>query len=269
METMMNSPHKNSKKARMPRSTRLSALAVGAVMSLATTTANAGWPVFDYSNLLQAIYEYRNSITSYTADAAEYAEQAERWKRTLDQYAQALVKVQAQMRKIGLPEGQPLVPVPADYLVAETCGSKSSFSPGDLFKSLVFNPTGDIKEQQTQICVNIRMMQNRKYNDSVMFLAQSIPQMESGLKEIFDLRILSNDQGNVQGSDSEATRMANNLEVAAQSWEGRMRSYDAYIEVMEANQKIVAQAALKGDPTKTLASDLVKTVALKTALSID
>ena len=36
--------------------------------------------MFDYSNLLQAIYEYKNSITSYAADAAEYAEQAERWK---------------------------------------------------------------------------------------------------------------------------------------------------------------------------------------------
>ena len=76
----MNSLSKNRKKAGMPRSTRLSALALGAVMSLATTTANAGWPVFDYSNLMQAIYEYKNSITSYAADAAEYAEQAERWK---------------------------------------------------------------------------------------------------------------------------------------------------------------------------------------------
>lgn len=55
----------------------------------------------------------------------------------------------------------------------------------------------------------------------------------------------------------------------SQSWQARMKAYDAYIEVMEANQKIVAQAALKGDPTAIrLASDLVKTVSLKAALSI-
>ncbi|MCR8715687.1 hypothetical protein [Stenotrophomonas indicatrix] len=265
----MNNAQQIRSTDRRPRRARLTALALGAVMSVATTSAHAGWPVLDYSNLMQAFYEYKNSLISYGADAAEYAEQAERWKKTMDQYTQALVKVQAQMRKIGLPDSQPLVPVPADYLVAETCGSKKGFSAGDLFKSLVFDPTGDVKQQQIQICVNIRMMQNRKYNDSVMFLAKSVPEMESGLKEIFNLRIFSNDQGNVQGSDSEATRMANNLEVAAQSWEGRMRSYDAYIEVMEANQKVVAQAALKGDPTKNFASDLVKTAALKTALSID
>jgi hypothetical protein len=52
-----------------------------------------------------------------------------------------------------------------------------------------------------------------------------------------------------------------------QEWEARMRSYDAYQEVMKANQRVVARVALKGKPG--VISQLVKTAALEGALHVD
>lgn len=268
----------NAKQSSQPRrrAPRLAALTVAAVMALGTANVSAWIPVQEtgtslIQHLLNQINTYKTQITaglSKAQDAAEYVEQNTRWLRTLEQYRQALVQVQAAVNSFGLPEGAPLVPVPPQYLVAETCGQALDFSLSSAFKVFVFNPQADVKEQQTQICVNIRMMQNRKYNDAIEFLSQTVPRINSSLSRILSIRLTNNNQGTVQGADSESLRTANDISAMAQSWEARMKSYDAYIEVMEANQKVVAQAALKGDPTKRMASDLVKTVSLKAALSV-
>lgn len=268
----------NAKQPSQPRrrAPRLAALTVAAMMTLGTANVSAWIPVQEtgtslIQHLLNQINTYKTELTAYAAkaqDAAEYIEQNTRWIRTLEQYRQALIQVQAAVNSFGLPDSAPLVPVPPQYLVAETCGQALDFSLSSAFKMFVFNPQADVKEQQTQICVNIRMMQNRKYNDAIDFLTQTVPHINNSLTRIFKIRIFNNDQGTVQGADSESLRTANDISALAQSWEARMKSYDAYIEVMEANQKVIAQAALKGDPTKRMASDLVKTVSLKAALSI-
>jgi hypothetical protein len=119
----------------------------------------------------------------------------------------------------------------------------------------VFNPTGDWKSQQTQICVNIRMMQNRKYNETVDFMTKTTPSFLESMAKITGMRQTSNDAGNMDAVMSDSLRTANEMEVVAKNFETRMKSYDAYIEVMEANQKVVAQNALKGK--RSLASDLM------------
>ncbi len=267
---------KTPKKNRRHFNFRLAALSlVGALMCNAPAPAYT-MPVVEVGpNVFQSIM---NQINTYKAeiiaagskaqDAAEYIEQRTRWIRTLQQYMQALVQVQAVLNDFGMPMGINLAEVDEQYLVKESCGQGNDFSPMGLFKTFVFDPQADFKSQQTQICVNIRMMQNRKYNEAVKFMNESVPNMMDSLDRIFKLRIFSNNQGNVQGTDSESMRLANDLAVQAQVWDSRMRSYDAYIEVMEANQKVVAQNALKGDTTKNIIGDLVKTAALKGALSI-
>jgi hypothetical protein len=114
--------------------------------------------------------------------------------------------------------------------------------------------------------VNIRMMENRKYNESIDFLNDTVPSMQNALVDIFNARTRNNDQGTVQGADSESLRTANDLAVAAQKWQGRMESYDAYIEVMKTNQKLIAKTALKGDPTTRFVRDISKTAILAGAL---
>ncbi len=272
MDNAMN----ENKTRRRHFSFRLAALSLVTVLMCNAPAPAYTMPVVEvgpsvYQQIMNQINTYKAEITAYASkaqDAAEYVEQRTRWIRTLEQYAQALVQVQAVMNNFAMPQGAVLTKVPENYLVKQSCGGDTDLSLTGLFKTFVFNPKADFKAQQTQICVNIRMMQNRKYNEAVTFMAESVPLMQSSLTRIFNLRIFSNSQGNVQGTDSEALRMANDLAVQSQIWQSRMRSYDAYIEVMEANQKVVAENALKGDTTNQIIGTLVKTAALKGALSV-
>ncbi|WP_228886479.1 hypothetical protein [Stenotrophomonas rhizophila] len=258
----MNNAKKTRKNGRSPRRTRLAAFVMGAVMTVTATSANAGMPVIDYTAIIQA-------IRSNFQDIAEFAKDNTRWIKLLREYTNALVTVQGIVNNFGLSPAATLTLVPNDYMVTESCGPATDTSLSGMFAYFVFDAHGDVKAQQRQICVNIRMMQNRKYNDSVMFIKETVPLMDQSLKAIQALRQSSQLLGNMTAVNSDAVRTANDLAVQAQAWQGRMQSYDAYIEVMEANQKVVAQAALKGDPTKQLISDMVKTAALKTALSVD
>lgn len=264
MKNMM----KRRKDGRSSHRMRLATAVAGVMLVFGSPVGASGWPVFDFSNLMQALYEYKNSLVISGADAAEYAEQIERWNRTREQFDQALIAYNAMQNFINLPPGAPLKPVDEDYLVKETCGSGEGISLTSLFETFVFKPKDDLKAQQKQICVNIRMMQNRKYNDSLMFLDKTMSDMRASQMRILGLRMTNNKQGTVQAVDSESARFTNDLQMAAQNWEGRMKSYDAYITVMQENQKVLAQTALKGDPTNRLTSDLIKTVSLKAALSI-
>ncbi|WP_216073460.1 hypothetical protein, partial [Acinetobacter baumannii] len=71
----------------------------------------------------------------------------------------------------------------------------------------------------------IRMMQNRKYNDSVDFIQQTIPQKDDLITKINANRKRDNRAGTVTGVDSDSLRTANELAVQSQSWQARMKAY--------------------------------------------
>ncbi|WP_140393492.1 hypothetical protein [Xanthomonas retroflexus] len=268
VENEMNKANDNRKSGRGARRSRLAALVLGCAAVLSTNPVSAsGWPVFDFAGLMQAVEEWGLIDKQSGQDLAEYKKQYDRWQDTMKQYQQALVRIQAQMRSIGLPEGQPLVKVDPKYMVAETCGgSGMDFSLTGLLGAVGLTGDQDLKKRQQQICVNIRMMENRKYNESIDFLNDTVPSMEQALADIFKERTRNNDQGTVQGADSESLRTANDLAVATQKWEGQMRSYDAYIEVLKVNQKLIGKTALKGDPATRFVRDVAKTAILAGAL---
>ncbi|MDN8647626.1 MULTISPECIES: hypothetical protein [Stenotrophomonas] len=263
MEIEMNNAMQTRSAGRTPRRSRLGAIVLSGALLLSAQNANAGLPVIDYSSIMQ---EFR----AWIDQTIEYGKEATRWKQIKQQIDDARALFSAMNFLMNMPQAQELKRVKEDYLVAETCGQDAvGLSLTNLFDAVGFKADKDIKEQQKQICVNIRMMQNRKFNDSVDFMTTTSEEMEKALYENFMARLKSDKIGNVQAADSDAKRLGNQLQAMSQQWVGRMQAYDAYIAVMEANQNVIAQAALKGDPKKKLASDLVRTAALKTALSID
>jgi len=242
-------------------------VALGLVIGLSAPRVDA-YPVEEVGpSLMQHFLNQFNTYYGRIQQAAQNAKENVYWLKLLQEYRDALVKVQGIVNAFGLPPGAKLEVVSEDYLVAEAC---SAGNPGltDRLKSFVFKSDGDWKAQQTQICVNIRMTQNRKYNDTVKFMTETVPSMLESLDAITSQRNGSSLLGNITATDSDSLRTANDLSLKAQEWEARMQAYDSYIAMMEANQKIIAQNALKGKPSR-LAGDLVKTAALKGALSID
>lgn len=249
---------------RRVKSRRFACAALAASMAW-STGATAGIPVLDIPNTVQSIISAMQDVVMSANDAAEYAEQARRWNEQLQQFQQQLVRVQAQLRTVDLPAMQALVPVAENYMVKESCGGEARGFQ-QVWTLVDIKDDNSVRAQQQQICVNIRVMKNKKYNDSVRYLTHSIPGIKKMLGDIYATRARNNDQGTLQGVDSESLRTANDIEAAGMEWQGRMMAYDAYIQTMEENQRILANEALKGSRGNRLMRTVVQTTAMKLAL---
>lgn len=262
LEAAMNANDTTS--ARLPaKRSRLGGKVLCLALTLGASNAYAGMPVTDFGSIVEA---FMNRLQS----SIEFAKEATRWNEIKQQIDDVRAIFDAINYTIGLPEGEPLTKVDPKYLVAETCGQDAMGFNLKTVMSLAGIEAGDIKSQQKQICVNIRMMQNRKFNDSVDFLDKTMKQAEAAMLENFLSRVNGkNRTGAVQAAEFDAARLSNELNMKAQQWGTRMQSYDAYIATMQANQNVLAKAALKGNPKNKALGDIVQTVALKGALSID
>ncbi|PZS72574.1 hypothetical protein [Stenotrophomonas maltophilia] len=270
LEKNMSMTSRNHKRQRALRQKRLAAILLGSMVMFSTTSVSAGgYPVFDLSNLMQALKDFAQGKAQMKADGLEYAAQVTRWNRTFQEYRNALVQIQGMINNFGLPPGATLERVPDDYMVADLCRTSAGFSAGSLLKKFVLDTSGDLYAQQQQLCVNIQMMENRKRNETVDFIEKTIPSINASLSEIMGWR--GGADGNLAGTlsavNSDSLRTANDISKLQQEWEARMRSYDAYQESMMANQRVLARVALKGKPG--VISQLVKTAALERALHVD
>ncbi|MCF3499657.1 hypothetical protein RYH75_15775 [Stenotrophomonas geniculata] len=266
----MSMTSQNHKRHRGLRQKRLAAILLGSMVMFSTTSVSAGgYPVIDFSNLAQALKDVAQGKAQIKADGLEYAAQVTRWRRTFQEYENALVQIQGMINNFGLPPGATLERVPDDYMVADLCRTSAGFSAGSLLKKFVLDTSGDLYAQQQQLCVNIQMMENRKRNETVDFIEKTIPSINASLSEIMGWRggAGGNLAGTLSAVNSDSLRTANDISKLQQEWEARMRSYDAYQESMMANQRVLARVALKGKPG--VISQLVKTAALERALHVD
>ncbi len=88
-----------------------------------------------------------------------------------------------------------------------------------MLPNIIFNSKGDWKSQQTQICVNIRMMQNRKYNDAVYFMQTTGPAFLKSMDDIAQLRFGSNRLGDMNAVANDSMRTANEMNATIKNFE--------------------------------------------------
>lgn len=239
-----------------------------ASMTLALTMASASLtPLPAHAVFATEVTQFMNQINLMIQRAqayAEYGEEAMRWRQTLAQYQQQLVRIQGIISGFGMPQGPELVPVALNHNVATRCGG---FSISSLTKVFSLDGTGNIYEQQKQICANIQMMENMKYNATVEFLSKTASEMTAELQSLDARRGISNENGNIDANTNDAVRMSASMEGKFKVWETQVGSYDAYIQTMQETQKMLAHGALKGK--SGLLGTFVKTAALKGALEIN
>lgn len=207
-------------------------------------------------------------LRAWYDDSVQYAKQARHWKQVQAQIDDARAIFDPLRFSMGLPDGMTLTTVDPGYLVVEACGSKArNLGMEKVFPVLRLKTRNEIEEQQRQICVNIQMMQNRKFNESVRFLEGTLQQAEVALQQIFDARDRGgNTSGSVQSTHSDTSRFGSELDVMAQQWSTRMQAYDAYITAMQARQSVLARAAMRGNPAAEMKADVAGTIALRRAL---
>lgn len=222
----------------------------------------AGIPVVDIPHTIQSTLNQINTYSQRFQDAAEYGENATRWTQTLNHYRQQLVRIKGIVMTAGLPQGQLVSKVDAEYMVADRCGQ--GIGPGDLSSVFGLDPSGSIVEQQRQICASIQRMRNVKYNYTVEFFQDYVPRLEGELRRLESERNASNDEGNVSASNNNALQIGNAADARFQAWLANVQAYDAYIAAMEGNQRLLARLAMKGGGSPL--GVMVRTAALERAL---
>jgi len=262
--------HSLDKDGQMSRSLKTKKLAATASLLLVLAAGSSsvqatGIPVIDFANTLQSTLNQVNTYSQRFQDMYEYGETLMRWQRTLEQYRQQLIQIQGVVMSFGLPQGQPITKVPSNYMVAERCGG-GGFNLHNLTKVFQVNPTGNIIEQQKQICASIQQIENAKFNYTVDFFNDYIPELQGELKQLESRRNFSNDQGNVAAADNDSLRVGNSADANFQAWQANIQAYDSYIAAMQNNQRLLARAAMKGK--ESLLGTLIKTTALKGALEV-
>lgn len=258
----MNIDSKNKSAKRKHQKSLLASLAL--MCSLAVGSANAQWIVNDPAHMMQNIL---TQLEQMAKDVAEYGEQAARWQQQYSHYRQQLIKAQSLLTKLGLPQSVNLEKVEDDYMIADRCRGAGGGVLSGLKNMLTLDPNGDLMKQQQQICVNIQIMENRKYNETVEFLKKSMPELEQTLASLKSARDSENTQGNLTKVSYDAEALNADMSKSFAEWEARMNSYDAYIQSMQQAQKTLAQIALKGKQSSPLGT-LVKTTALQGALEV-
>ncbi|KAF1707045.1 hypothetical protein [Pseudoxanthomonas sacheonensis] len=258
----MNIDSKNKSAKRKHKKPLLASLAL--MCSLAVGGANAQWIVNDPAHMMQNIL---TQLEQMGKDVAEYAEQAARWQQQYSHYRQQLIKAQSMFTKLGLPQSVTLEKVEDDYMIADRCRGAGGGLLSGLKNMLTLDPNGDLMKQQQQICVNIQVMENRKYNETVEFLKKSMPELDQTLATLKSMRDSNNDQGNLTKVSYDAEALTADMNKSFAEWESRMNSYDAYIQSMQQAQKTLTQIALKGKQSSPLGT-LVKTTALQGALEV-
>ena len=206
-------------------------------------------------------------LPEYIAKIQHYQKEADGWKAQVQGMTDQIASIRNMFMTLGLQAGPQMDEVPLNYNVAERCGgfSISSFARSQLSIS----KEGDIYQQQKQVCANIQMMNNVKFNETVKFLRDSNENMQRDFTNLQRQFGSSNNLGNNTKASQDADAALYAQEARFKNWESRMTAYDAYIGTMQENQKLLAQTALKGSkssPEKQFLGQIGKTMILREAL---
>jgi len=210
----------------------------------------------------------------------EYAEQAKRWAKTMQQYQaqvqhyadqvafwqQMLVKLQGLSFESFALQNQ-FKKIPDDYGMSDECPGVSGGLAGDItsaLQSFVPNMGGDVVKQQRQICQLIVMTKNRKYNMTVDYL-QAISTAIKDLAHISDDREnkVGVNTGNLTGIIDDTSRYAANIDTAEKTWKSDMEQSDTQIQMLLQMQSNLSRRAMNGQPSPL--GTLVNVAAMKAA----
>ncbi|WNH52492.1 hypothetical protein [Stenotrophomonas oahuensis] len=250
------------RRQRARKSAKACALIIALAAASPTATAS-GWPVVDIQGIFWKIQQFVSQIKEFTTEA-------QRWRDTKRHMEQLDAIFDPLRFAMDLPPGAQLEPVAEDYLVKEKCG-REALSTGwkQLAGNIAFGDGADWKKRQHELCVSIQRMDNRKFNETLFFLEETMDQVRSEMDRNLESRENSeNTSGGAQAAQGDTARLGNQLNAMAQTWSARMQAYDASIASLKEQQRVLAKAALRGDPVKRAVGDVVQVAALEKALKL-
>ena len=243
---------------------------MGAMLALSTGSADAVVfhdPIHTIQNVITQLWSEAQNAAKWGQD---YAKQIQQTKQQLedwqDRATQAMNFMDASM-KMGA-DFKERSPSDIARIAKDRCpGSDDSGSVADLWKPFVPDMSGDIQEQQLEICKRIVFAESERFNEQVRMLKR-ISQSDTDLKKLAQARLAVGDsQGGLATNNNDLQRFSARASMDMQYTQTVLMTYDGYIASLKTDQQALAQQAMRGKRGNVWGS-VVQGAALKTALEI-
>lgn len=253
-------------------------LALGLILGASSTNTVSARPVVEVGpNLMQSIWNQINTLKTQISSAkaqaeaySEYMKTLDRWNDTLSNWQSKLAKFKQMTPSSLLQRDIPLQRVDVDYNVVEKCGRASTFSLSGLAAALSSKLTGatNIIEKRRDLCAAIQILENKKHNDTVDLLEETLPGMQGVLQEINSIRSLLNTEGAFNESNNNSLQSANQITLNIENFEQQSRLVDQYIGALKRQQRILTDRSLNGENStaKLVAGTLIQAGTMAAAL---
>lgn len=234
-----------------PRTRQIAlALSLGVVVSLVGTKARAQWIVEDPTAIAKSVEEYANqaqrwmqTAQQYESVVQHYAAQVQFWQQQLNKLQHlnfTLFTMQNQFQKID-----------PEYGVQDACPGIQGSLSGDItsiLQSFLPNMGGDVVKQQQQLCQMIVMTKNKKYNDTVDYL-QAVGASANDLLNL-ETRVMQNspDPGDAQSNQVDTSTYQARIDQAEKDWNANMTQDQAQLDMLTQMQSILSRRAMGGSP---------------------
>ncbi|MGH8106587.1 MAG: hypothetical protein ACREO2_09725 [Arenimonas sp.] len=233
---------------------------------LAASSAHAV-PVADLPHTLQA---YITHLMRYVRQGQEYAEQVEHHIRDVTHMRQQLITIPG-LADVSMPMTDNFEERDPNYGMGAACPGAGSMSLSSLMSAFTLDLSGDIKEQQKQICQRIVLAKNTQYNEAVKML-KNVRQQDTQIKQIAAERAAAGEsQGKLAANDNKLSQFLARSTASMQYSQTVITAYEAYINSLEDNQELLTKQAMTGNNgnetfATTVTRKFVQGVALEAAL---
>jgi hypothetical protein len=176
--------------ARQNRYAAVAALCFGWLMA---GSAYAQWTVTDPGHTMA-------TVQGWAVQGAEIAEQAQRWQKEITHYQQQLADAKSVFKTQGVDMTMDFNERPQDYGMVDSCPETkldkdrpitsavdTAVSAISSWRPLKLDKSANLKKDMLDLCKQIVMAQNLKYNEAVRLL-RLVKQRESEMKKLDDYR---------------------------------------------------------------------------------
>lgn len=247
---------------RFNRCAAVASLCCGLLMAGA---AQAQWAVADVEHTIATIEEAEKQ-------KERWEEQKKRWETQLAD-AKNVFKTQDMDMTMDFNER------PQNYGMAESCQENkfdkdrpitsavdTAVSAINSWRPLKLDNSANLKKDMLDLCKQIVMAQNLKYNETVRLL-KLVKQRESEMKKLDDYRQkVGTSQGMLATSSNQLSALSTRMQMDVQYAEAVISTYDSLIASRKLQQEEIGKRILKGGD-KTLVSVVLQGAALKGAFA--
>lgn len=202
----------------------------------------------------------------------EYQEQAKRWQEQLKQYQSTLGDASMMIKSPGFSMELTLEERAPNQGITERCPDPSG-SGGGLLGSMfdMFKPdlNGDILKQQQVVCMNLVLLQNKKYNELVLMVKEADKRKQEIDTMINDAAV-KNKPGQMESSIVKAQELMGKSLAEMQYSLARIQAFDGMIESLTIDQQTLGKKALGGSQSTFagLLGTVIQGASLEAALQV-